>query len=458
MCQLGCDLLDENQLKRLLAAQDMINQGKAEEAEAACRAVMAEAPDAPEPFALLGFIVARMRRLDEAEAFLRTAIARKADVPHWHHELRNVLRYDFRLDESLAEAKEAVRLDPHSAEFRNGLSQIHFDRGEYDLGLASILDSLACDPDYPEAHMSLAHALLAAGQYRAGWVEYEWRYRARLYRGAVVKPVRPIWNGMPLPGRRLAISADQGYGDSFQFARYIPLAARLVGEVTVICREPQVALFSRIPGVARCVLNLKAVGEHAAFSWLASLPHVFGTEVATIPAPIPYLSAPAERRAWWRGELARRVGSDGIRVGLCWAGNADNTADWRRSLPLERLRALGSVPGVTLVSLQRPVPEVDRDAFAAMGMVDFSPELTDFAETVALMGSLDLVISVDSAMAHLAGAIGMPVWALIYEPADWRWMTKREDSPWYPTMRLFRQKRAGEWDEPIGRVVEALAG
>ncbi len=443
-------------MQRLIAAQDTLNQGKTAEAEAECRAVLAESPDMPEAYALLGFVVARMRRLDEAEVFLRTAIARRPEVPHWHHELRNVLRYDFRLDESLAESKEAIRLDPGNAEFWNGLSQIHFDRGEYDLGYAAVLESLARNPEYPEAHLSLAHALLAAGEYRAGWAEYEWRFRSPIYQRALLKPIRPFWSGAPLPGRRLVISADQGYGDAFQFARYIPLAAARVGAVIILCREPQVSLFARIPGVARCVGSLKEAGEHAAFCWLASLPYVFGTELSTIPATVPYLHGDPLRRAWWRGELDRVIGSEGVRVGLAWAGNPDNTADWRRSLPLGSLRALADVPGVQLVSLQRPLPDVDRAVFGELGLVDLSDRLTDFGETAALIGSVDLVISVDSAVAHLAGAVGVPVWTLIYEPADWRWLTRREDSPWYPTMRLFRQKKAGEWDDVIARLVEAL--
>ena len=212
----------------------MINLGKPGEAEAACRTVLREAPGLPEATALLGFIVARMRRLKEAESLLREAIAKRSDVPQWHFELCNVLRYDFRLDESLAEAREAVRLDPTSAQFRNGLAQIHFDRGEYDQGYNTILDALACDPEDPKSHLSLAHALLASGNFRAGWAEYEWRFRSKIFIKALPKPIRLYWNGMPLPGRRLVISTDQDFGDSFQFARYIPMAAARVGEVVVL--------------------------------------------------------------------------------------------------------------------------------------------------------------------------------------------------------------------------------
>lgn len=443
-------------LPRLQEAERMINQGKPGEAEAACRAVLREAPGLPEATALLGFIVARMRRLGEAESLLREAIAKRPDVPQWHFELRNVLRYDFRLDESLAEAREAVRLDPASAQFRNGLAQIHFDRGEYDQGYNTILDALACDPEHPESHLSLAHALLASGNFRAGWAEYEWRFRSKIFIKALPKPIRPYWNGMPLPGRRLVISTDQGFGDSFQFARYIPMAAARVGEVVVICRPPQIQLLSRIPGVRACITDLKQIGDHAAFCWLASLPYVFGTEVSTIPTPIPYLTASPIRRAHWRGELARRAGSEGVRVGLVWAGNNENTADWRRSIPLAALRELAAIPGVQLVSLQKPVPEADRAVFAELGLLDFSADLADFSETAGMIANLDLIVSVDSAVAHLAGAMGVPTWILIYEPSDWRWMTRREDSPWYPTMRLFRQPRAGQWDEPIGRLIGAL--
>ncbi len=444
-------------LARLQEAERMVNQGRAPEAEAACRAVLREAPGLPEATALLGFVVARMRRLGEAESLLREAIALRADVPHWHFELRNLLRHDFRLDEALAEAREAVRLDPSSAQFRNGLAHVHFDRGEYDQGYNTVLDALACDPDHPESHLSMAHALLASGHFRAGWAEYEWRFRSKIFATALPKPIRPYWNGMPLPGRRLlVISTDQGFGDSFQFARYIPMAAARCGEVTLVCRPAQLALMARIPGVRACVTDLRQAGEHAAFCWLASMPYVFGTELSSIPAPTPYLTAAPIRRAFWRAELDRRIGSEGVRVGLVWAGNQENSADWRRSVPLAALQGLATIAGVRLISLQTPVPEADREVFDALGLPDLSADLTDFGETAAVIANLDLVVSVDSAVAHLAGAMGAPAWTLIYEPADWRWMTRREDSPWYPTMRLFRQRRPGDWDEVFARLTREV--
>ncbi len=443
-------------MQRLLAAEKLINDGKPAEAEWACLKVLRDAPGMPEAQALLGFIVARQRRLTEAESLLRQAIAQKPDNPHWHFELRNILRYDFRLDDALKHAKEAIRLDPKAAQFRNGLSQVYFDRGEYDLGYAAIMDALACDPEHPESHLSLAHALLASGHWRAGWAEYEWRFRSKLYAKAMARPNRPIWSGAPLPGRTLAVSADQGFGDAIQFARYLPLAAARCANLTLVCRPPQVALLSRIPGVARCVTDLRDVGEHAAFCWMASLPCVFGTEPSNVPGTIPYLTAPFESRAAWRERLHQAVGSAFPRVGLAWAGNPDNTADWRRSLPLSALDGLAAVPGLQLVSLQKPVPERDRATFATWGLTDFADAMTDFAETAALLANLDLVVTVDTAIAHLAGAMGLPVWTLIYEPCDWRWMTRREDSPWYPTMRLFRQPRAGAWDEPVARLTAAL--
>lgn len=453
----GVRLTDETLMQRLVAAEKLINDGNPREAEAACLAVLDDRPGMPEAQALLGFIIARSRRLEEAEALLRAAIGKRPDMPHWHFELRNILRYDFRLDEALFHAREAIRLDPKTARYRNGLSQVHFDRGEYDQGYAAVLDALACDPVHPESHLSLAHALLASGNWRAGWAEYEWRFRSPIYAKAMPRPNRPVWSGAPLPGRTLVVSADQGFGDSFQFARYLPMAAARCGALTLVCRAPQVSLLARVPGVARVVTDLRDAGEHAAFSWLASLPHVFGTEPSSVPATLPYLTPALTRRAAWRQRLDAAVGAaTRVRVGLAWAGNPDNSADWRRSLRLDALSDLAAIPGVQLVSLQSPVPAADRATFAAWGLTDFSADLTDFQETAAMIANLDLVICVDTAVAHLAGAMGVPVWTLVYEPADWRWMTRREDSPWYPTMRLFRQPRAGAWAEPIGRLATAL--
>ncbi len=431
-----------------------MNGGDPKAAETLARTVLADSPALPEAQALLGMILTRHGDKDEARTLLESAISLRGTVPQWHHELRELHRRTYRLDDALVAARAAVRLDPRTPRYRSAMAQILIERGDRDAGRDALLDALTLAPDDVESHLSLGHLLLSSGDLRAGWVEYEWRFRGPKTRRALPVITRPIWNGMRLPGRRILIGADQGFGDGFMFSRFLPMVAERCDGVVVLCREAQIPVLSRIPGVAACVVDTKQVGEHAAFCWMASLPGVFGTSLDTIPAATPYLLPDPSRRAAWRRDLP----AEGLRIGLCWRGNPENGFDWRRSLSLSMLRGLAGIEGVSLVSLQVPAPEADRAEMAAMGMIDLAPRLTDFGETAAAIVNLDLVISVDSAVAHLAGALGVPCWAMLFEPADWRWLRGRADSPWYPSMRLFRQPVPGDWDTVAREVVAAARG
>ena len=227
--------------------------------------------------------------------------------------------------------------------------------------------------------------------------------------------------------------------------------------VVVLCREPQIPVFSRIDGVRSCVVSINDTGPCAAWCGIANLPRLFGTEVTAIPRAHAYLSADPRRRWFWRDELARLLPGCGLRVGLVWAGNKENTTDWRRSVTLSRFDGIQAIDRIGLVSLQPGIEAADRADAGRFGLVDLGPALTDFGETAAAIANLDLVVTVDSAVAHLAAALGVPTWILVYQPADWRWMTGRDDSPWYASVRLFRQVRAGDWTEPVARLLAALA-
>jgi len=448
-------------LQRLNEVQAIANAGRLPEAEAACRAIIAAAPSPdhamPEAIAVLGFILGRLNRFDEARALLESAIARRADVPHWHLELAQSYRRALRLDDALAAARRAVAMDPGDARFHLGLARVLVDRGGNGPARDALLGALSVAPDDVETRLALAHLLLSEGEYRAGWEEYEWRFRAPRFQTAMPRFTRPVWNGMRLPGERILIAADQGFGDAFQFCRYLPLVAERCAGVVVLCRAAQVPLFARIPGVAACVVSINDAGPHAAWCWMGSLPRLFGTTLTNIPGGRGYLTPDPRRRAAWRDRLGNELKGSGIRVGLVWAGNPENTADWRRSVPLPLLTPLRGTNGLDLVSLQLHVPDTDRSAMRALGLLDLAPDLTDFGETAAAIVNLDLVIAVDSAVAHLAAALGVPTWILVYHPADWRWMIDRTDSPWYPSVRLFRQDRAGDWTKPAAALFAALA-
>ena len=434
----------------------MANAGKLAEAETACRAVIEAAPDMPEAVAMQGFILGRLNRFEEARAHLEAAIAVRGDVPHWHLELAQSYRRALRLDDALDWAREATRLDPNDPRFHLGLARVLVDRGDNHAAREALLAALMVAPDDVEAHLALAHLLLAEGEYRAGWEEYEWRFRAPRFQTAMPRFTVPVWNGMRLPGRRILVAADQGFGDAFQFCRYLSRVAERCGGVVVLCRAAQVALFSRVPGVEACVVSINDVGPHAAWCWMGSLPRLFGTTLETIPDGRAYLSPAPGRKAAWRDRLARLLPPGGPRVGLVWAGNPENSLDWRRSVPLPLLTPLASIEGLRLVSLQVPPPETDRAAMTEMRLADVSAELSDFQETASVIANLDLVVSVDSAVAHLAAAMGVPAWVLVYQPADWRWLLGREDSPWYPSVRLFRQDMPGDWTGPVARLIDEL--
>jgi hypothetical protein len=289
------------------------------------------------------------------------------------------------------------------------------------------------------------------GRFEEGWKEFEWRWKTKQTSGGLRDFSAPLWSGEPIGDRVILLHAEQGLGDTLQFCRYVPLiasGARVVLEV----QAPLVRLLSRLPGIMEIVArgdNLPSFDLHCP---LLSLPRALGTTLETIPAATPYLAADPARAANWRDRL---TGLDGLRVGLVWAGGQrlaqqNIAAGRRRSIALDTMAPLGGVSAVSFISLQKGEPAAQTtNPPRGMALHDFTADLHDFEDTAALVTNLDLVISVDTAVAHLAGALGKPVWLLNRFDTDWRWLLNRDDSPWYPTLRQFRQPSPGDWNTVI---------
>jgi hypothetical protein len=260
---------------------------------------------------------------------------------------------------------------------------------------------------------------------------------------------------MQVPGRLLLVG-DQGFGDCIQFSRYFPQAAARCGTLLLACAGELIELLSPLPGIAAAHDRWESVGEFTMYCPLSSLPGIFGTELDSIPAPVPYIAAKPNRVEHWRQTLAARLPAESLRVGLVWAGRPTHGNDVRRSLTLAALQPLADSTGVAFVGLQKGKAVAQLNDFGPARVLDISGELSSFAETAAVVANLDLVIAVDTAVAHLAGALGKPVWVMLPWLPDWRWLLDRDDTPWYPTMRLFRQPRPGDWASVITRVAGEL--
>ena len=427
------------------------------EAIGICRDLLVTNPDLPGALGLLGGILGQEGRADEAIQLLKSALARQPNVGNWHLNLCALYRGKNMLDDALQSGLEAIRHSPDTAAHRVELALTHLTRGERDLASLRYREALAREPENPAAHMGLGELLLSLGEYPPGWMEYYWRNKLDQARGTLPKMSAAQWNGMKLPGGTLLLVADQGFGDMIQFSRYIPWVKKRVPTLAIGWGPEVTALLGSHPDIDICFGTWADAPSHDAYALLSSLPQIFATELETIPAPIPYLHVTPDRIEFWRRRLDAAFPDRRLRVGLAWSGRPTHPNNLRRSIRLETLAPILATPGVDFVGLQKPFPDEDRPfAQTLPNFVDLSAELLDFSETGAAIKALDLVIAVDTAVVHLAGAIGAEAWVLVPEPADWRWLLERTDSPWYPTLRLFRQRRAAEWAPALAEAATAL--
>ncbi len=408
---------------------------------------------------LLGAAHLKLGNCGDAEAALLASVRM---TPHAdaYANLGSTYKLMDRADAAIAAFERAIELDPSHAgatgEAYRNIGKMYYAAGRYANAISAFEAALVLRPDFGEAHMCLALSLLVCGDFARGWEEYVWAWRLPATRSSYPYLDRAaLWNGETFAGRALLITREQGFGDAIQMARYLPAVKARGGRVILEVLPALVPLFEALPGID----ELRVVGEVAIcrddvdlYIPLTGLPRALGTDIDSIPAPIPYLRASDERIERWR----RRLDSPArLRVGIVWAGNPSHSNDRHRSCSIEDFAALGAIDGIAWFGLQKGRDEELRSS-EPLTLDPLGVEIEDFADTAAILSQLDLVITVDTSIAHLAGAIGKPVWTLLPFSPDWRWMLERSDSPWYPTMRLFRQPRAGDWASVFAEVAREL--
>jgi tetratricopeptide (TPR) repeat protein len=427
--------------------------GRITEAVAAYRTALSLSPDDAAIASNLGAALCELGHFEEAIAACEQAIEQQPDYAQAHTNLGVVFEAQDRLEDACAAHHRAITVDPCYAKGYANLAIVLRDLGEIDDAAASARRAVEIDPQDQLARFNHALFLLMNGDYVEGFREYEWRRRCKALPPDEPVLTAPEWQGEPIAGRTLLLHAERGFGDSLQFVRFIPAIA---GEGCTIMLQVQPPLLRLIQ---RSLPNVQVVGRGAPLPPfelhlpLMSLPRVLGTTLKTIPAEVPYLSPDPEKLADWRGRLG---GSNTLKVGIVWAGNPRHRADRRRSLAAASILPRLVLPGVQLYSLQKEPRAADRDVLASVPIIDLAPALDDFDDTAAAIAALDLVVAVDTSVAHLAGALGRPTWVMLPYALDWRWLRDREDCPWYPTMRLFRQRRAGDWESVLARLPTEL--
>jgi tetratricopeptide (TPR) repeat protein len=422
-----------------------------DDAVACYRRAIDAKPNYPEAYYNLGNALMDLGASDDAVVCYRTAVELRPNYAAAHSNLGNALRDRGRLDDAIACYRVAIELRPGFLGAHHNLGVTFAEQGRLHEAIACYLKAIDLKPDSPDAHWHLALALLAQGDMSAGWEEYEWRWQTPKMIKARRNFAQPQWRGETAVGRTLLIHAEQGFGDTLQFCRYGPLAAARGLRVMMEVQKPLVRLLRGLPDVELVVARGDELPPFDLHCPMLSMPLAMGTTMATIPSAASYLHADAAQVAAWRKRLAA-PGAEGFSIGLAWTGNAAHAAHRRRSIAPDRLTPLFEQAGLRFFSLQKggtPAP-------ANFPLTDFMPEMGDFADTAALISNLDLVISVDTAVAHLAAALGKPVWLLDRFDSDFRWFTGRRDSPWYPTLRLYRQPRPGDWDSVLAEVVHDL--
>jgi tetratricopeptide (TPR) repeat protein len=421
-----------------------------DEALASYDGALALRPDHAEALNNRGNTMHELKRFEEALASLDRALALRPNYPEALYNRGVTLHALGRFDDALTSYDQALAVRPDHAETLGNRGNTLLELQLFDEALTSYQRSLAVRPDYPDAHWNMSLVQLLAGDFFNGWREYEWRWKIEglgLFKRGFVQP---LWLGeSEIAGKTILLHSEQGYGDTIQFCRYAPLVAARGARVLLEVPASLRALMTSVAGVAEVIAPGDTLPHFDAHCPLLSLPLAFRTELETIPALAPYLSPPADAaqlRNITKGSKRR------LRVGLSWSGSPTHKNDANRSISLRSLWQLLEL-NADFVSLQKDVrPEDAKLLKDRSNLVHFGEKLDTFSDTAAVISNLDLVISVDTSIAHLAGALAKPVWILLPKVPDWRWLLAREDSPWYPTARLFRQDTQGEWSSVIRRV------
>lgn len=463
--------------------------GRLDEAIAAYRQALAIDPNSPETHRNVGVALQKKGQLDEAIAAYRTAAALNPNYAEAHCNLGAALQTSGQPDDAAAACRRAIGLRPDYAEAHSNLAVALQKMGQLDEAMAACRRALAIRPDYPEALMNMGvicqelgefgeaircydraillrpdyaqahtnrgivHLLL--GNFKPGWTEYEWR-RAR-HDPERCSDAAGTWDGGELAGKSILLQHEQGLGDAFQFIRYAQQLKARGATVVVQCPSSLREILRRTPGIDRFVLGGESVPMCDLCVPLLSLPGLFRTDLESIPRRAPYVFGDPALVSEWKQRMAELPG---FRVGIVWQGNPKLDRDRGRSIPLRAFAPLAAVTGVTLVSLQKQfgVEQIEglSGLFAVKDYQGVGEEADGFLRTAAIIANLDLVISADTAVAHLSGAMGVPVWTALRTSPDWRWLLQREDTPWYPSMRLFRQTERGDWGEVFTRMAGAL--
>ncbi|NDV25553.1 tetratricopeptide repeat protein [Desulfovibrio sp. JC010] len=433
-----------------LAAVKAHSAGKYGEAVTHYAMALSILPDDPVLLTNLGVALREEGKFKAAETCYRRAVAVRPDSPGAFSNLGNVLRRQGRLKESVNCHRRAIELDRKFIDAYYNLGLVLQDLGKLDESIRLFNYCLKYRPGDHRINWDKSLALLSKGDFINGFELYEYRWKRE---ELTLRHFRqPVWDGSPLNGKTIFIYGEQGFGDTLNFCRYLPLVAEAGGKVIFECQPELVSLLEGMDGIDAIIRNGERLPDFDVQSPLLSLPRIMKHDLKSIPRKCPYIIPPAQA-----GFPVHVPQGTKFKIGIVWAGKPTHKNDHNRSVSIENFLPFAGIPGVTLYSLQKGPETAQREKYGCGLLVrDLGSGCEDFADTAKIMGQLDLIITVDTSVAHLAGALNVPVWVAIPYNPDWRWMRKRKDSPWYPSMTLFRQKKAGDWDLVFSSMLGAL--
>ncbi len=439
-------------------ATEYVEAGRLDAADRLLGHILASSPNQTDALHLRGLIAFRRGRVPEAAQMMERALRTGPSRALHHRNMSEVYRQLSRLDEATQSAKRAISLDGNDPLGWFNLAMAEYDNLHIDDAIAAARKALEIKPDLPEGHMKLGQSLLLQGQFAEGWEEYEWRYKIPGAAPLMPTTDRPQWDGSPMPNERLLLIGDQGYGDVIMFGRFIAWAQARCAHVTVACSQEMRGIVAQLAPGAGIAVRWDDCPPYAAYCPLSGLPRLAKIGLAELPGHVGYLKPEPDAVSRWSARLNELVPHGQKRIAIAWAGRPTHNNDRNRSITLNQLEPLAAIPGVTLISMQKGPAAAQCKTWAGQApLIDLDTEITTFEDSAAILSAVDVLISVDTSLVHLAGALGRQSWVMLPYAPDWRWQMHRADTPWYPSLRLFRQPTPRDWPTLIANVASELA-